>query len=99
MSQSLSSSRSAVTPAPWTHRPGSHTSNDYVKGPDGELIAMVYAPYPSANARLIAAAPEVAEAAAEFLTWFETFIGKPTMSDIECFELTNLRAALAKAGL
>lgn len=54
--------RTAHTPGPWTHRAGNNTTNDYVKGPDGELIAMVYAPYPSANARLIAAIPDLLEA-------------------------------------
>jgi hypothetical protein len=52
---------------------------------------------PVENARLIAAAPDLLAASADFLQWFETFIGKPTFSDIECSELTALRAAISKA--
>ena len=53
--------------------------------------------YVAANMRLIAAAPDLLAASADFLKWFETFIGKPTMSDIECSELTALRTAISKA--
>lgn len=67
----MSNARNNQTPAPWTHRAGNNTTNDYVKGPDGELIAMVYAPYPSANARLISAAPDLLQAARNTVSYYE----------------------------
>jgi hypothetical protein len=51
----------------------------------------------AADTALIAAAPDLLAASADFLQWFETFIGKPTLSDIECSELTALRTAISKA--
>ncbi len=51
------------------------------------------------NAMLLAAAPDTAHAAKDFLRWFRTFVGEPTYNDIRCDELDALRAALAKAGV
>lgn len=40
---------------------------------------------------------ELANSANAFLVWFRAFIGKETFAEINCTELTALRAALAKA--
>jgi hypothetical protein len=52
-----------------------------------------------ANAKLIAAAPEVAESAAAFLDWFVTFIGRDAYVEIRSPELNALIRALDKAGV
>lgn len=49
-----------------------------------------------ANAKLIAAAPDLAESAAGFLNWFQGFVGAAGYAEINCKELTALQAALAK---
>jgi hypothetical protein len=89
---------SAHTPGPWTQKGGVHVTNDYVKGPDDELIAAVYAPYPSANARLIAAAPDLLEALRDLME-IATWVGSGNqMYQIDVNEaLRKANAALAKA--
>jgi hypothetical protein len=52
-----------------------------------------------ANARLIAAAPDLADSAVGFLNWFQGFVGAAGYAEINCKELTDLQAALAKAGV
>jgi hypothetical protein len=39
-------------------------------------------------------APDLKTSAVAFLAWFETFIGKQAFAEINCEQLTNLRAAL-----
>jgi hypothetical protein len=101
---------SAHTPGPWTIGIGGYlfaqpTPAHLAKFPKNKRInvghvvtfAECSAEEAQANLRLLAAAPDLLAASADFLQWFETFIGKPTLSDIECSELTALRAAISKA--
>jgi hypothetical protein len=81
------------TPGPWTQQGGVHVTNDYVKGPDGELIAAVYAPAPSANARLIAAAPDLLEALHNMVALAAYYF----TDDSQQLALAQARDALAKA--
>lgn len=40
---------------------------------------------------------ELADSAQAFLKWFATFVGRDVMAEIDCEQLTALRAVLAKA--
>lgn len=51
----------------------------------------------NANARLIAAAPELLRHSEQFLSWFRVFIGEEAFAEIRCDELDNLRDAIKAA--
>jgi hypothetical protein len=86
---------SGHTPGPWRMEVAALLRDVPKFGEDDMIAAVIGAS--EADQKLIAAAPDLLAASADFLKWFETFIGKPTMSEIECSELTALRAAIAKA--
>jgi hypothetical protein len=106
--------RAAHTPAPWTirRRTGEDRLDQVIEfaGSDTHTACAVAVIFPEddhseairmadANARLIHAAPDLATSAADFLAWFKTFVGRDCYAEINCEELTALRAALAKAGV
>ena len=49
------------------------------------------------DAPVMAAAPDLAESAADFLAWFEIFLGHDAANEVNCSEIIALRAAIAKA--
>ncbi len=93
----------ATTPAPWHY--SALTKSFGVYDSQGTAIAKVGGAYGvaherrQADARLIAAAPELAASGAAFLQWFRAFIGDAAYNEIRADELDSLRAALAKAGV
>jgi hypothetical protein len=93
------------TPGPWTIV--STVAHPFAVVADGKQVAVaqsaqatIQAPERAANARLIAAAPELLEAnikAIEVLTWAEA-AGLPVQEHIQLREhLQQVRAAIAKA--
>jgi hypothetical protein len=98
-------STTAYTPGPWDFYAGvvmpdgeCYTAADgttVFRGPREPIAQLVKNP---ADGRLIEAAPDLAEAAAGFLKWFQGFLG-PDYAEVNCRELDALKAALAKAGV
>ena len=90
------------TPGPWTTSrdavPSHHTQITVYAESSGERVATVF--QTEANARLIAAAPELLEAASYALAWLNS---KDSMSDLDTFHLRykkavkDLEAAIALA--
>ena len=93
-----------MNPAPRQHTPGPWTvDNQYIHGPDGiRFLAVAGDGAGQANARLIAAAPELLDAAKLVLAWYEAennHAGTSFMERVDmCRDSENaLRAAIAKA--
>lgn len=96
----------AHTPGPWQITEMDGEVNRAVVGPDGELIADCFAPTAEdfnlpqdyeANARLIAAAPELLEALSHLLEMVSECQLNGILPDAKEWPAEKARAAIAKA--
>lgn len=94
------------TPGPWKvyERVSNHDSDSWIKGPDGEQIASGIGhedePQQLANARLIAAAPELLEALQDLVGWggLATLLDEGIRASVKGDRVwVNARAVIAKA--
>jgi len=94
---------SKATPGPWSYEDNPY-GHDAIYGADGRLIAHVFGDdaQAQADARLIAAAPELLEAAQMVIAWYEAEDDHSKADFYERMQMCRdsesaLRAAIAKA--
>ena len=90
------------TEGPWSAAETRHNYDTVIRGPKGEPIALaLIAGYTkqegTANAALLAAAPDLLEALQELCEIVEDAIEQKSAKDLDSFTLQPARAAIARA--